>query len=144
MFLKNAEDTKASILRECADVNVSCSCTTRAGQPAWSLLSLLWTRLFTMPASTFAAHSPSLRSLQMELDRERMFRVGLEGIKQVHITELLSMRDEVRQLRADKSELGREIDATEAAAKVADRESHDVSLMNKALKVQVRASLHVQ
>ena len=79
----------------------------------------------------------------MELDRERMFRVGLEGIKQVHITELLSTRDEVRQLRADKSELGRKIDATEAAAKVAERESQDVSLMNKALKAQVRASLNV-
>ena len=135
MFLKNAEDTKASILRECADVNVSCpGCTTYG--PCMLSRSRLWTHLITIPAH-------SLCSLQMELDRERMFRVGLEGIKQVHITELLSTRDEVRQLRADKSELGRKIDATEAAAKVAERESKDVSLMNKALKAQVRASLRV-
>ena len=51
----------------------------------------------------------------MELDRERMFRVGLEGIKQVHITELLSTRDEVRQLREEVGELSRVRDTNNTA-----------------------------
>ena len=80
--------------------------------------------------------------MQMELDRERMFRVGLEGIKQVHITELLSTRDEVRQLREDVGELSREREAKGKAATVVERETQDVRLLNEALKAQVRAFAH--
>ena len=80
--------------------------------------------------------------MQMELDRERMFRVGLEDIKQVHITELLLARDEVHQLREDVGELSREREALGTAATVVERETQDVRLLNEALKAQVRAFAH--